>query len=260
MNIKKNPVYDFSSWEDNIKWDAMVGDNKPLAVIMRASIQNIGTRTRYEDAKAIEYVSECKKRNIKYGLYHLLSPNGIAEQAALFLGVWNKCGGAGLAPIVDVEVDLQASYKGTIGNAVWQSHVKTFLDLISAGTGKTPIIYTNRNYWSFVMTKNLIGQMIPPTWTADYPLWVAQYPTNPDAATTPAFMPAGWAEWIMWQYADNGRQNGFLANDLNTCSEEFAAELLTTIEPPNVSEDNDEYVSAVFTTRDGRKVEWLPKI
>ena len=43
LTLKKNAIYDFSSWEDNVQWDEMVGGNKPLEVIMRASIQGTGT-------------------------------------------------------------------------------------------------------------------------------------------------------------------------------------------------------------------------
>ena len=32
-----------------------------------------------------------------------------------------------------------------------------------------------------------------------YPLWVASYKTNP-----PPTMPAGWTDWKIWQYTDNG--------------------------------------------------------
>ncbi|NDI27418.1 MAG: hypothetical protein EBY73_07085 [Burkholderiaceae bacterium] len=55
-------------------------------------------------------MAQCKMAGIRYGLYHFLTPNGIAEQAALFLSQWNKANGADLAPIVDVEVDLVKSY------------------------------------------------------------------------------------------------------------------------------------------------------
>lgn len=239
MQLKTPIIYDFSSYEDGIQWDAIKAQN-PLAVIMRGSLQVLGGRNRYEDAKAVEYVKACKDRGIRTGLYHLLTPNGIAEQAALFISVWNKCGGTTLAPIVDVEVDLvqyypHATRKGesSIGNAVWQSHIKTFIDMVAAGTGRTPIIYTNEKFWAFAMTKNVLGQFVPPTWTADYPLWVAQYPLpNADAATGPAALPKGWTRWAMWQYSEVGRQNGMLANDLNTASPWYTAELLGTIPPP----------------------------
>lgn len=238
MILKEPIIYDYSQHELNIPWDQVKAQD-PLAVIMRASIQVSGTRTRYEDLKAVEYIKACKDRGIRTGLYHFLSPNGIAEQAALFLSVWNKCGGADLAPIIDVEVDLRKSYphptkkgESSIGNATWQSHVKLFIDAVAQGTGRTPIIYTNENFWSFVLTRNVLGQFAAPTWTADYPLWVAQYPTFPDTATKPAALPKGWTEWAIWQYNDAGRQNGFLANDLNTASAWYEIELLGEEPPP----------------------------
>lgn len=239
MQLKTPIIYDYSAWELNIPWDQVAAQN-PLAVIMRGSLQELGNRVRYEDSKAVEYIKACKDRGIRTGLYHFLTPNGIAEQAALFISVWNKVGGCPIAPIVDVEVDLVVSYphatkkgESSIGNAVWQSHIKTFIDLVAAGTGRTPIIYTNQKFWAFAMTKNLLGQFVPPAWTADYPLWVAQYPTNPDAATQPAALPKGWTTWAMWQYFDKGRQNGFLANDLNIASPWYEAELLGEIPDPD---------------------------
>lgn len=263
MLLKENPIYDFSSYEDNIKWDLMANP-KPLAVIMRASIQVAGTRTRYEDKTALPYTQESRSHGFKTGLYHVLSPNGIAEQAALFLGVWNKCSGADLAPIVDVEIDLNVSYKGTIGNAVWQGHVKTFLDLVSSGTGKTPMIYTNQNYWGFVMTKNLLLQLVPPTWTKDYPLWVAQYPINPDAASAPAKLPSGWTTWAMWQYSEAGRTNGFLANDLNTASDWYAEELgevvTPPVEPPITPPNEIVWPDKLVAWEGNSSKEYLPKV
>lgn len=259
MILKGNIVYDVYENEFPVKIEQMTNP-KPLAVIARASYQVLGGRSRAEDTKALTYTNQCKAMGIKYGLYHFLTPNGIAEQAALFLSVWNKCGGANLAPIVDVEVDLPKYYNGTIGQQVWQNHIKTFLDLISAGTGKTPMIYTNKNYWAYAMTKNLIGQLVPPIWTADYPLWVAQYPYQPDLQSTPSVLPNGWTKWAMWQYNDAGRSNGFLANDLNTCSDWYATELgAIVIPPPTPDPVDDPYISAVFTKLSGEKVTWLPR-
>ena len=240
FTLKPNPVYDFSAWEEitPAQWQA-IADTKPLAVIMRGSYQLIGSRNRYEDVKAVEYVLKAKSLGLRTGLYHFLTPNGIAEQVALFMSVWNKCGGTDLPPIVDVEIDLQASYSKSpaiIGNAVWQSHIKTFIDAVAAATGKTPIIYTSQKYWVFACTKNVLGQFVAPTWTKDYPLWVAQYPNEPETWTKPTAMPIGWTDWAMWQYSEKGRQNGFVANDLNTASAAFTEEITglppVVIDPP----------------------------
>lgn len=259
MILKQNAVYDFSSYEDRINWDGIASAGT-TAVIMRASAQGVGTRNRWEDVKAVAYMAECKQRAIKTGLYHFLTPNGIAEQAALFLSVWKKCGGADLNPIVDVEINLPLSYGGTIGNAVWQSHIKTFIDLVAAGTGKTPMIYTSKNYWTYACTKNFLGQFVAPAWANDYPLWVAQYPNTPDTWTAPLAIPLGWQRWAIWQYAENGRQNGFLANDLNTASDWYAAELGAVVTPPPPVPVTDEFVSATLTRTDGTQVQFVPKV
>ncbi len=109
--------------------------------------------------------------------------------------------------------------------------------------------------------------MVPPTWTADYPLWVAQYPENPENVHAPMSMPSGWTEWIMWQYSEKGRTNGFLANDLNMASDKYALELGAISQPPtDVPSPDDEvqvddpYVSAVFTTKSGKAEKWVPQV
>lgn len=250
MLLKQPAIYDFSSWEDRIDWDK-IASGKTLAVIMRASYQILGGRTRAEDITAVAYVAECKKRGIKTGLYHFLTPNGIAEQAALFISVWNKCGGTDLPPIVDVEVDLQQYYRtapNIIGNAVWQSHIKTFIDIVASATGRTPMIYTSQKYWIFACTKNLIGSFIPPIWTKDYRLWVAQYPDSPDTWDRPTAMPLGWSEYSLWQYAENGRQNGFIANDLNVASQEFAESLGEIIVDPPPPDPTEVYPDSFIMT------------
>lgn len=258
MILKENPIYDIYEGEYPVRIDLMTSP-KPLAVIARGSWQMLGSRVRGLDSKAVEYSNQCRSAGIKFGIYHFLTPNGIAEQAALFMSQWDKCRPMDIAPIVDVEVDLMKSYNGTIGQLVWQNHIKTFLDIIATGTGKTPIIYTNKNFWGFTYTRNSLLQLVPPSWTADYPLWVAQYPYNPDTQIAPLVLPGGWTKWAMWQYSDAGRSNGFLANDLNTASDWYAAELGTVVDPPPVDPPPGTFPNEVGITI-GTAIKWyVPK-
>lgn len=264
MNTLKEPkIYDYSSFEANIDWIRM-GLDKPLANFFRASWQKIGTRERGIDTTAADYSARSRDLGSKVGIYHFLTPQGIAEQAALFLGQWNKIK-PDLAPAIDVEIDLGLSgyyvstrSGGSISNATWQSHVKTFIDLIAAGTGRTPMIYTNKNYWSFVCTKNVLGQFVPPSWTKDYPLWLGWYPDLPDnfSAPTTAMIPAGWTsdQWAMWQYFDKGRQNGFVANDLNVASAWYAEELGQIVLPPPPPSTNVTIVHQIETLDNGKLI------
>jgi len=185
-------------------------------VIFRASAQ-FANHSRREDAKVDEYNRLCLENGKKRGIYHFLRPNGIAEQAQLFLNVWNRLGGTELRPVVDVEIDVDNE---GIGRSTWASQIKTFLDLVEAETGKSPIIYTSVYFWEFTNS---------PSWASNYDVWAAWYPNTPDNYTTiPANMvPKGFRNCVLWQYAENGRSNGYLANDYNWMSPELVSELET---------------------------------
>lgn len=247
--------------------EAPINLNDPNIVlaIFKASGQ-WADHARAEDSQAVNFMAQAKTAGIKTGLYHFLAPQGIAEQAALFLKVWNKCGGADIAA-VDVEIDLQKDYQGRYGNAVWQSSLKTFLDLVSAGTGKTPLIYTSIKYWEFIKTRNPLFpfNLIPPTWTNNYPLWLSWYPTFPDNFTSPPAdaIPAGWTlpnVWV-WQYEEFGRSKGLLANDLNWISDSFATQLgAITPPPPPPRVTANPIIGATVYFKDGSKTELVPKV
>jgi len=148
---------------------------RPYRAIFKAS-GKFTDGVRRQDYKVEEYVAQCKDLGIKYGLYHFLRPNSIAEQAELFLTVIDKVGLGNMPPTVDVEIDPQ---KVNVGFATWQLHVKTFLDIVEGALLVKPIIYTNQYYWKFLGA--------PPVWTDEYPLWMAWYttPASPDLYSAP---------------------------------------------------------------------------
>ena len=187
--------------------------------------------TRYVDSKVFEYAGECFIRGIKIGLYHFLRPRNIAEQAAMYLEVWDALG-SDLPPIVDVEVNPLLV---AVGYATWASHIKTWLDLVEAHTGRKPMIYTSQYFWGF--TGN-------PSWANDYPLWVAFYPDYPDDFDAPIItrIPGNWQKWALWQYAEDGRSCGHRANDYNLAAKWWLAELgepTPPITPPVIPPNGD---------------------
>ena len=252
--LKLPPVYDWYEGEAPIRFDRM--DIVPPLQLFRYSAQ-FGDGTRRADHMAEEYVAECKLRGMNYGGYHFLREHGIAEQAALYLDMVDKCGlGACGHPIVDVEIDNEA-FRGVN----WAYQVKTFIDIVERETGKKPIIYTTRYYWAYLNDHS--GN--PPAWTKDYLLWLAYWPTYPDDFPQPtkAMLPNGFTveQVCIWQYKDNGRSNGYLANDLNILTDWYAAEIGTSV-PPEPPEPPGETMRAKITA-DGlnfRKTpagEWL---
>ena len=42
-----------------------------------------------------------------------------------------------------------------------------------------------------------------------------------DSVNEPYPLPKGWVKWAMWQYAEDGRTQGYLWNDLNVVSNWF---------------------------------------
>jgi len=207
----KSPVAVDVYWGE---WPVDLAALNPFLCVFRASAQ-YADRSRAEDSRAVDYSNQCKASGIKRGMYHFLRPGGIAEQAALFNSVWDKCGGAELRPVVDVEINVDA-----IGysRSEWTSNIKTFIDLVEAHTGKSPIIYTSMYFWDFTTH---------PAWAANYDLWAAWYPYTPDDyASLPANRtPAGFKRLAMWQYAEDGRSQGYLANDYNKVEDWLVAEL-----------------------------------
>ncbi len=206
-----------------VNWAGM--EPKPVRAILKAS-GKFTDGVRREDHEVENYVQQCKDLGIRYGLYHFLMPNNIAEQAQLFQSVWDKVGGADMPPILDVEVDITQLKKKPVNRQTWAYHIKTWLDLVEASSGHRPIIYTSQLYWTFTIDRD----SNPPAWTDDYPLWVAWYPglefVDTNAEPPADLLPLGWTHWEIWQYrGDTGLAEGFLVNDLDVISPAYAAEL-----------------------------------
>jgi GH25 family lysozyme M1 (1,4-beta-N-acetylmuramidase) len=176
----------------------------PFLTICRASAKFYDDYRR-EDRKVDDYVAECKQLGLRYGLYHFLLPNDITPQAELFLEVWNKLDGAHCRPIVDVECDPR---KWDVGFSTWASHIKTWCDIVENEIDLKPIIYTSLYYWGYTGA---------PSWASEYDLWAAWYPYYPNNfdSLPSDRMPKGFSRLALWQYAEDGRTQGYLANDYN---------------------------------------------
>ena len=105
--------------------------------------------------------------------------------------------------LVALDLEDQVTDKARSGKSngdLWPI-VKTCLDVLEKGIGRKPFIYTSPGWWQYWFCKLIPADGIKPahfehpTWTADYPLWVAHY----TAAAAP-LIPPGWKDWIIWQY------------------------------------------------------------
>ncbi|MEO7112539.1 MAG: GH25 family lysozyme [Polyangiaceae bacterium] len=131
-----------------------------------------------------------KSSNTLRSAYQFFEP-GESEvaQANLVISKVGKLGAGDLPVMLDIEVT------GGQSPATIRAKAQHWLDLVEAGTGKRPFVYS---YASFLQTNLGSG-------FGKYPLWIAGY-----GETCPS-VPSGWTNWVVWQYSDG---NGTLDHDV----------------------------------------------
>ncbi|MDI5963328.1 lysozyme [Streptantibioticus silvisoli] len=129
------------------------------------------------------------------GAYHFATPNtsGGAAQADYFVsngGGWSADGKT-LPPMLDIEYNPYGDECYDLSQADMVSWIAAFSNEVLARTGRYPTIYSTTDWWT-TCTGNSSA------FSATNPLFVADY--NGTVGT----LPAGWAAWTFWQYADSG--------------------------------------------------------
>jgi lysozyme len=134
--------------------------------------------------------SGMKTNGVLRGAYQFFEPGeDEVAQANLVISKVGKLGEGDLPVMLDVEVT------GGQSPATIQTKAKHWLELVEAGTGKRPFVYS---YASFLQTNLGSG-------FGKYPLWIAGY-----GESCPS-VPSGWTNWAFWQYSDG---NGALDHDV----------------------------------------------
>jgi len=132
-----------------------------------------------------------KNAGVLRGAYQFFEPGeDVAAQADLMVQKVGKLQPGDLPAMIDVEVT------GGQGDATVGARVAQWLQIVEAGTGRRPIIYTGSYFWQDDVGDTGLGA---------YPVWIAAYgPACPS-------LPPGWGSWLMWQYSDG---NGSLDHDV----------------------------------------------
>ncbi|MGA2424987.1 MAG: GH25 family lysozyme [Terriglobales bacterium] len=135
-----------------------------------------------------------KQNQIVRGAYHYFYPQLDAQaQASNFLGVVTQLVPGDLPPVLDVEISGEQS-PGAIASGIQQ-----WLDLVQNTLGRTPMIYTYASFWNTALGGTSAF--------ASYPLWVAQYTSNPSPN-----VPTGFSDYLFWQYSESGSVAGITGN------------------------------------------------
>ncbi len=135
-----------------------------------------------------------KRHQIVRGAYHFFSPQFDAQaQAANFLSVVNSLVPGDLPPVLDVEMDGEQTPSAIAAG------IQQWLDSVQQSLGRTPIIYTSPGFWNTALGGTSAF--------ASYPLWIAQYTSNPSPN-----IPSGFSYYLFWQYSESGSVPGVTGN------------------------------------------------
>ncbi|WP_462185673.1 GH25 family lysozyme [Frankia sp. CcWB2] len=192
---------DVASWQhpggSPIDWIAARGSGLSFAIIKATEGTNYTNPYFAADREA------AAKAGLVVGAYHYARParpiSTAVDQAQRFITVSGLTRAAGqLAPVLDLEDD------GGLDPATLAAWTRAFLEKIETETGRAPILYTYRSFW----TKKLADDHS----FARYPFWFAIYNNK----ATPGWLPGGWTKWALWQYTSSGNVPGIMGNvDLN---------------------------------------------
>ncbi len=191
---------DVSRYQENFNWERQ----KNAGMVF--GIARISDGTQYIDQYFDRNWSELKRLGMIRGSYQYFRPaQNVQAQADIVINKLGRLGPGDLPAVIDVESN------GGLNKAQVTAKVKQWVDLVEAGTGKKPIIYTGPYFW-----QDNVGD----TGMGDHPLWIAHY------GTTCPLTPDGWSKWSFWQYCDgntayceNGQ--GFDRNVFNGTLEEL---------------------------------------
>jgi hypothetical protein len=114
-------------------------------------------------------------------------------QADIVVAAVGRLGPGDLPVTLDVEAPSPS-----VSPAEYTARIHTWVDRVTAGTGRAPIIYTGRYYWDpYVASSDFAG----------LPLWHAQY----TSAACPNINDR-WGDWAFWQYTSSGSVPGIAGN------------------------------------------------
>jgi len=172
---------DVSVYQGAVDWPTVKGGGLAFAI---ARISD-GTDL---DTKFATNWPAMKSAGLVRGAYQFFEPaDDPAAQAAIVVSAVGMLGDGDLPVTADMEVT------GGQSEATIAAHLQTWMAAVTAGTGKTPMIYTALGYWNASVGSSAFEAN---------PLWVANWGvTCPD-------LPTAWSAWKFWQDSDTGTVAG----------------------------------------------------
>ncbi len=193
---------DVSYYQGDIDWNAVAGAGYGFAITRI-------NHSDFMDPKFDQNWAAIKEVGMLRGAYQYFEPgDDVATQAQIVIDKLGMLGPGDLPAVIDVETT------SGVGPAQVEAAVGQWLELVEAGTGKKPIIYTGKYFW-----QDNVGSSA----FSGYLLWHAQYPNAclppadaPPACSSCANIADQWSDVAVWQYTSSGSVPGIAGNvDLN---------------------------------------------
>jgi lysozyme len=184
---------DVSHYDGTISWSTAKAAGIDFAFVKATE------STTYVDPTFATNWSEMKAAGVVRGAYHFFRANADpVAQANHVVKVVGPLEPGDLPIVLDLET-ADGQDGATIASAA-----TTFLESVSAASGRLPIVYVSPGF--------INGTVGNPSAFAKYTLWVANW-----GVSCPN-VPAPWNDWAFWQHTDQGTVNGVPASavDLNT--------------------------------------------
>ncbi len=185
---------DVSLWQKDLDWAALKQAGVTFAFTKATQGSSIVDPYFAKNWPAI------KAAGIVRGAYHFYQGAVDPLKQAAFFVQTAKLEKGDLPLVLDVE------NSGGLAPAALATSILSCLQEIERLSGVRPIIYTGPNFWN-----TSVATPVVPAWTANYPLWIANYTSAPKPT-----IPKGWTDWTLWQYSEQGHLNGCAGTiDLN---------------------------------------------
>lgn len=177
---------DVSYYQGTVDWNAVAGDGWGWA------IARVSHSAEFIDPEFPNNWQRIKEAGMVRGAYQYFEPNeDPVGQAQIMIDAVGVLGDGDLPCVIDVE-------EGGATSSTYIANVHTWIDMVEAATGKTPIIYTGSYFWDDNLGTSEFNE---------HPLWIAHYTTDCPR------VPESWeGDWTFWQYTDTGPIPGIPGN------------------------------------------------
>ena len=177
---------DVSHYQGRINWDEVARDSKVTYVYLKAT-EGTGN---VDDTYSYNF-NECKRVGLKVGSYHFFRPQLSAKSQFDNFMSRVEPRRQDLLPVVDIETT------NGVSDAVLQTRLLEFCELLEKEFGKKPIIYTGKNFYNKHIHHN--------SRLRTYKFFIAAYSfIEPDLYDD--------NDYVLWQYSATGSVRGIRGN------------------------------------------------